>query len=98
MLYTLYRRLRNEGEAGLFRLKAHAQSINEGTTDIALEHCFYVETTKRLSKREISKLYRILRETFDPKGLSTDSFLSEFATVIEIGPRLNFPTSKSSIA
>lgn len=62
------------------------------------ERCFYVEVSATLTKREEEKLRWILAETFEPENFGETSFLSEFSTVLEAGPRLNFQTAWSSTA
>lgn len=62
------------------------------------EWCYYVETTEPLSEDETTRLRWLLCETFDPSGLSENSFLADSAGIVEIGPRLNFETPWASTA
>jgi len=62
------------------------------------EICFYIEVTQALAEDELEKLKWLLRKTYEPRGLSLQSFLSGQKTVYEIGSRLNFETPFSSVA
>lgn len=61
-----------------------------------LEHCFNVETSKKLNKDEEQILQSILSDGFIAGGVRTTSSFDK--TVIEIGPRLNFATAFSTNA
>ncbi len=61
-----------------------------------LEYCFYVETSSSLSPKELKVLEWLLAETFEPKKIGNESFLS--GRVVEIGPRLSFETAYSTNA
>ena len=65
------------------------------------EACFYVETTSKLTVREIAKLRWLIAETFEPL-LTYDYPASRGFTVeplyVEIGPRLNVETPFSTNA
>jgi phosphoribosylformylglycinamidine synthase len=65
---------------------------------VEAEHCFYVQTSAELGPSELRVLRWLLAETFDSEGLATTSFLSESASVIEIGPRPGVETAWSSTA
>lgn len=57
-----------------------------------MECCFYLETNKKPTKKELAVIRWLLAETFDPQGFSTASFLSG-KRVVELGPRMNFATA-----
>lgn len=59
---------------------------------------FNIELAEPLTAREADTLQWLLRETFDPEGLSPQSFLArgrqaQGARVVEVGPRLSFSTA-----
>src|SRR3989344_1781236 len=47
------------------------------------EICFYIEVTQALAEDELEKLKWLLRKTYEPRGLSLQSFLSGQKTVYE---------------
>ncbi|MGO9974863.1 MAG: phosphoribosylformylglycinamidine synthase [Solirubrobacteraceae bacterium] len=61
------------------------------------EWCFYIETCAPLLGRERELLRWMLREPFEPHGLSNETHLSG-GCVLEIGPQLQFRTPWSSNA
>lgn len=69
--------------------------LSVSISDINTEWCFYVEVTETLNYEETKNLKWLLAETFGPENFSESSFVDDFATVIEVGPRLNFETSAS---
>ena len=62
------------------------------------EWCYMIEAERELSDTDRDKLYWLLGETYDPKGLSPQSFLGDYRCVIEVGPSPNFATPWSSTA
>ncbi len=63
----------------------------------AMEYCYNIEVTKALTKKEMSILFWLLGETFEPFYLRQEpSFVS--SAVREFGPRLNFATASNSNA
>ncbi len=77
---------------------ARAQRAVGKAAAVDAEHCFYVQTTAELDPSGMRVLRWLLAETFDAGGLATTTFLSDSASVIEIGPRLNVETAWSSTA
>lgn len=65
---------------------------------IATEWCYYVSPDSELDQWEFDTLAWLLKETFAPHSFSNQSFLSEFPTILEVGPRLNFETAFSTTA
>ena len=90
----LYRR---SGVSGMENSKLRNAGINL-PSDITVEWCFYIDVSTALTDYEMSVLQWLLGETFDPTGLSEDTFLSGYQTILEIGPRLNFETPWASTA
>ena len=72
--------------------------------DIKTEYCFYIEAQEPVSGREISMLSWLLSETFEPGNFSGRSFLTQNtdmgsrASILEVGPRMNFTTAWSTNA
>ncbi len=98
MLTRMYRRVNDMNEAGQARLEAQIRRIIP-TTALAMEWCFYIETSAPLSTTEVEKLSWLLGETFDPEGLREAIWLpGQPADHLEIGPRLNFETPWGSTA
>ncbi|MBI2798466.1 phosphoribosylformylglycinamidine synthase [Candidatus Saccharibacteria bacterium] len=96
-LIRLYRRVPNFAEAGLANVEAKIRSVISDDP-VAMEWCYYVETTTVLNKSEIKKLTELLAETFDPQGFGPNSFLARNNPVIEVGSRLSFETPWASTA
>ncbi|MBI4653605.1 MAG: phosphoribosylformylglycinamidine synthase [Nitrospirae bacterium] len=73
-----------------------------GFEDIETEHCFNVETKEPLTNQELKILNWLLSETFEPENFSERSFLADSyqlsASVVEVGPRMNFTTAWSTNA
>ncbi len=64
-----------------------------------LEHCFNIETLKKLNGDEENTLQSILSDGFLANGLRATSFFEAPHTkIIEIGPRLSFATAFSTNA
>lgn len=59
-------------------------------SSVDAELCFNIEGLQNPDQRAIETLKWLLRETFEPDGLSEHPFLT--GQVIEVGPRLNFAT------
>ena len=67
--------------------------------DIAVEHCFYIETSRELEEHEEAILDWLLAETFEPHRLARASFLDDTrGRVLEVGPRMSFTTAWSTNA
>jgi phosphoribosylformylglycinamidine synthase len=62
------------------------------------EWCYYILVGAELTIEEMARLRWLLGETYDPDGLSLESFLTDSAAVLEVGPRLSFETPWSSTA
>jgi phosphoribosylformylglycinamidine synthase len=75
---------------------ARAQAAVSGPVEA--EHCYYVQTAAALDDAQEQILRWLLAETFDPDGLAATTFLGAAATVLEIGPRINFETAWCSTA
>jgi len=87
------------GKTQVATLLHKAQSrVSESITSIDTEMRFNIELAEPLTAREADTLQWLLRETFDPEGLSPQSFLArgrqaQGARVVEVGPRLSFSTA-----
>lgn len=59
------------------------------------ELCYNIELSSPLTPKEAETLQWLLRETFEPEGLSSAPFLTHAsaAPVVEVGPRLSFSTA-----
>ena len=90
-MYCFYRR-----RSVLPQDLARAQAAAGGPVEA--EHCYYVQTASALDDAQEQVLRWLLAETFDPDGLATTTFLGAAATVLEIGPRINFETAWCSTA
>ena len=67
--------------------------------DKNFEYCYYIETSRPLTKSELGILSWLLAETFEKENFGEKSFLDNGKqSVIEIGPRLNFETALSTNA
>ena len=63
------------------------------------EHCFYIETTRKLEPEEQHILDWLLAETFEPGSYGSTSFFDDATgTVLEVGPRMTFTTAWSTNA
>ena len=71
--------------------------VSAAVRGIDTEFCFNIETTAPLSDVHRRILAWLLAETFEPAGLAEESFL-DGATVLEVGPRMNFTTAWSTNA
>lgn len=85
-------------------LSAAREEISGSIQDIETEYCFYIETAVPLSEEEEDTLQWLLSETFGPDQYSDRSFFGpvtrsgQVATLIEVGPRMNFTTAWSANA
>jgi phosphoribosylformylglycinamidine synthase len=67
--------------------------------DKNFEYCYYIETSRPLTKSELGILSWLLAETFEKENFGEKSFLDNGKqSIIEIGPRLNFETALSTNA
>lgn len=67
--------------------------------DKNFEYCYYIETSRPLTKSELGILSWLLAETFEKENFGEKSFLDNGKQgIIEIGPRLNFETALSTNA
>lgn len=64
---------------------------------LAAELCFNLQADQRLTKRDREVIDYIFRETYDPGGYGSASFLAGCPAVVEIGPRLAFESPDSTI-
>ncbi len=67
--------------------------VTDAIHAIDSEFCFNIEIMRPLDASEERVLRWLLAETFQPDGFGTSSFLADGATVVEVGPRLNFTTA-----
>ena len=79
-------------------LEVLRQRVGQAVGDLDSEFCFNVEVRAPLTTREMELLGWLLRETFAPHGFGPASFLADGATVLEVGPRMNFTTAWSTNA
>ncbi|KAL6745568.1 CobB/CobQ-like glutamine amidotransferase domain-containing protein [Haematococcus lacustris] len=78
--------------------KAQAK-VSDAITAIDCELCYNVSVTAPLSSKEAETLTWLLRETFEPQGLTPESrFKAGDHTVVEVGPRMSFSTAFSTNA
>jgi phosphoribosylformylglycinamidine synthase len=70
--------------------------VSHDIEDISTEYCFNVEAQGDLTAAERDTLGWLLRETFEPDGFGSRSFLG--GQVLEVGPRMNFTTAWSTNA
>ncbi|KAJ0977184.1 hypothetical protein J5N97_012658 [Dioscorea zingiberensis] len=82
------------------QLKISSQIIGLKT-----EQCFNIGLSSKLSCEKLEILKWLLRETYEPENLLTDSFLDKEETregistiLIEVGPRMSFTTAWSANA
>jgi len=63
------------------------------------EYCFNVEVHGELTKEDRHKIAEVLSDGFDKSTIQEESYLAaRDATIVEIGPRLNFATAFSTNA
>lgn len=78
------------------------QRVSSDINDIETEHCFNIEATAPLTSEELNILRWLLAETFEPENFSERGFLADSsqlsASVLEVGPRMNFTTAWSTNA
>lgn len=65
---------------------------------MATEWSYLIETASRINDEQMKILEWLTTETFEPENTSPNSFLTNYPTVVEIGPRLNFDTAFSTMA
>lgn len=83
--------------SGLEQVHLRRAGINPNRV-IGAEWRFYVETDCSLSGHELDILRWLLCETFEPKGLTSESGIGHNGYGLEIGPRLNFATAWGTTA
>jgi phosphoribosylformylglycinamidine synthase len=74
------------------------EKVSREVEDIQTEYCFYIESHEPLTPGEKETLLWLLRETFEPHCLSSESFLDSDQAILEVGPRMNFTTAWSTNA
>ena len=79
-------------------LQLSKQHVSPHIQDIETEYCFNVQTTRPLSAEQQNRLIYLLSETFEADRFAEQSFLQEYGTVLEVGPRMNFSTAWSTNA
>ena len=79
-------------------LMATGERLGRQLKSLRTELCFAVDVVSELSAEELSILQWLLAETFEPYNFAGASFLTDCATVLEVGPRLTFETPFSSNA
>ncbi|PIS07547.1 phosphoribosylformylglycinamidine synthase [Candidatus Berkelbacteria bacterium CG10_big_fil_rev_8_21_14_0_10_43_13] len=77
---------------------ALCQALEISTKAVCTETCFNLGLTRKLSPTGTTILTWLLAETFDPRGSGKVSFLRDFPTVIEVGPRRGVVTPFSTQA
>ena len=87
----------SDSAAGQVQINSQ-QSLGIETGEIATEWCFYIQVTESLNHEELIVLQWLLSETFEPSSFGEESFLGQYPTKLETGPRLNFETAWSSTA
>ncbi|MBT3606101.1 MAG: phosphoribosylformylglycinamidine synthase [Candidatus Latescibacteria bacterium] len=79
-------------------LQTAQQTVSSKIRDIETEYCFNIQADTPLSTDQQDHLAWLLRETFEAKAFSDQSFLKNTGTVLEVGPRMNFSTAWSTNA
>ncbi|XP_047325711.1 probable phosphoribosylformylglycinamidine synthase, chloroplastic/mitochondrial [Impatiens glandulifera] len=85
-------------------LKSVQTKVSNQIIGLKTEQCFNIEIVSELSKEKLSVLKWLLRETYEPDNLGTESFLNEESKAasdtvsVEVGPRLSFTTAWSANA
>lgn len=79
----------------LRRARAATDASIEG---IETELCFNVEVDGELDADDLAALAWLLAETFEPRFLRRDSFLTGPGELFEVGPRMSFTTAFSTNA
>ncbi|XP_030749846.1 phosphoribosylformylglycinamidine synthase [Sitophilus oryzae] len=76
------------------------QEICNLVEDIKTELCYHVEITRKLTLEELKTLQWVLRDPLHPEWLSEKSSIKVVGNqvLIEVGPRFNFSTAKSTNA
>jgi len=74
------------------------EKVSREVEDIETEYCFYIDSSGPLTEGEKNILQWLLRETFEPHYLSSQSFLNNGRNILEVGPRMNFTTAWSTNA
>ncbi len=99
ILIHLYRKpALNEYEI-LSLIRRITHKISAEILNIKTEFCFNIELEGSLDDRQMNVLTWLLAETFEPQGLSENSFLNPAeGLILEFGPRMNFATSWSTNA
>lgn len=88
----------NEYEV-LSLIKKITHKTNGEILNIKTEFCFNIELEGSLDDRQTTVLKWLLSETFEPQGLSENSFLNPIdGLILEFGPRMNFATAWSTNA
>ena len=62
------------------------------------EWSYLIETATPLNDEQLGALKWLITETFEPANTREDTFLAQYATIADVGPRLNFETAYSTIA
>lgn len=84
-------------EAKAEEILKRLQAVDAGIKSIVTELCYHVETSSgTLTEGDLEQLKWVLQNPFEPQKVTRESQLKE--ATVEVGPRLNFSTSKSTNA
>lgn len=103
-LIHFYRRPFLEDSAAAELLRQIQLKISGEIIAIETEQCFNIGVNAELSNEKLQILKWLLRETYEPENLNTESFLDRKISqhvptlLIEVGPRMSFTTAWSSNA
>jgi len=78
-------------------IRAAAEECGIRADVMMSELCYNLGTVGRLTRRDRQIVDYLFRETYDPDGYGSTSFLSGCPAVVEIGPRLAFESPDSTI-
>ncbi|TVU45393.1 hypothetical protein EJB05_04880 [Eragrostis curvula] len=85
-------------------LRKSRTKVSANIVDIMTEQCFNIQLDEPLTPEKLKTLHWLLAETFEPHNLQTKSFLedevsiSSYSVIVEVGPRIAFPTAFSTNA
>lgn len=99
----LYRQPLLSPAATAAMLRQVQEKITNNVVSIETEQCFNIGLENPLKEGDVAVLHWLLRETYEPEALTTETALLEkegqgSAAVVEVGPRLSFTTAWSANA
>jgi phosphoribosylformylglycinamidine synthase len=96
----LYRYPGLSSSAAQTLLRKAKAKVTDAITSIDGEACYNIGLSAQLSPKEAETLAWLLRETFEPELLTSESRVKQDSTttVVEVGPRSNFSTAFSTNA